>query len=62
MSYWERLKDHPGVGYALMFTFMGGMAGLMREDAGFAEFLVGSGLMALHTWVPVLWTNMERKP
>ena len=55
MTYWQRLKRHPGVGMATMLTIAGGTAGASRGD-GLGGVLFGVLVMSALAWLPVLIT------
>jgi hypothetical protein len=55
MSYWQILKQHPGVPIAFVCQGMGFAAGFNRADGNITSALVGIGVMSLF-WIPVLIT------
>lgn len=57
-TYWQRLKDHPGVPVATFMTFASLFAGLDRGVwfAVFAACFVGGWC-----WGLVLWSNRSRE-
>ena len=55
-TYWQRLRAHPGTGYATMFTLLGALSGAQRHDASLTTTIVGAAVMGIICWVPVLLT------
>lgn len=55
MTYWQRLKRHPGVGIAALMTVAGALAGASRGD-GIGVIIFGAVIMGLCVWTPVLLT------
>ena len=55
-TYWQRLKAHPGTGYATMSTLLGALAGAQRQDASLTTIITGASVMGIICWVPVLLT------
>lgn len=58
-SYWQSLKDHPGTGIAVIFTLMGGLAGV--EKGGWHGFLFGASIAGAFCWIPVLVTAWQMR-
>jgi hypothetical protein len=56
-SYWQRLKDHPGVPWATFMTIAGFFAGMNR---GFLFAVLGACLAGGLYWGIVLWSNRSR--
>ena len=50
--YIDRLKQHPGVPIATVFTFFGAAAFYEHGISGMAT----GALMSSFVWIPVLWT------
>ena len=56
-TYFDRLKQHPGVPVASMMTVIGGFAGAASDSMSFAGgFVFGACIFAIVTWPIVLWT------
>lgn len=55
-TYWQRLRAHPGKGYATMFTLLGALVGAQRHDASLESAIMGALVMGLFCWGIVLWT------
>lgn len=55
MTYWQRLKRHPGAGIAVIATVYGAIAGASRGD-GLGGVLFGAAVMSVWAWIPVLIT------
>lgn len=56
-TYWKRLKNHPGVPVATIFTIIGTGAGIGNESMGMLSgSAFGAGMCALISWPIVLWT------
>lgn len=57
MSYWQRLKSHPGVPMASFWTAMGFFAGIGGDTA---DKWIGAAMFSVF-WIPVLLTNRESR-
>jgi hypothetical protein len=53
-TYWQRVKEHPGVGIASAMTAFGFIAGIQHGSVKRA--LVGAAVMAVFCWGCVLIT------
>lgn len=59
-DYINRLKDHPGLGYATVFSFAGFCAGAMNESfTWWKGGLFGLLIMGGFSWILVLWSNRK---
>jgi len=58
-DYLRRLRRHPGLSLAVVFTLMGAAAGASRSG-GLRGAVIGALVMGGFCWVPVLLT--ARKP
>ncbi len=60
-GYFKRLKEHPGLGIAIMMTVLGALAG--SDNKSFESPLNGAlfGLIVvfLFVWLPVLISNCK---
>jgi hypothetical protein len=61
-GYFERLKDHPGLGMATIMTLMGTFAGASNKSFGVMEgALFGTIAMGVFVWGMVLVSNFDRE-
>lgn len=60
-TYWERLKKHPGLGTALLFTVLGALAGAGNKNFS-PEYgaLFGGLSTGVIVWGLVLFSNKRR--
>lgn len=57
-DYFKRLIDHPGVPYGILFTLLGGLAGLGNEKLSYG-WLIGALIMGAFCWIPILLSNRK---
>jgi hypothetical protein len=56
ITYWMRLKNHPGVPVATFVSFLFPLVGLLNENLDFLGGLVIGGIATIPVWAIVLWT------
>lgn len=61
-GYFKRLKTHPGLGFATMFTIMGALAGAQNKSASsvYMGALFGLIVVGVAVWSMVLTSNFKR--
>jgi hypothetical protein len=62
-GYFQRLKDHPGLGVATILTIMGALAGGSNESFNniWCGSLFGAAFMGGFVWGIVLISNFNRE-
>ena len=62
-AYFKRLKYHPGVSFAIIFTILGGLGGASNKSFQnpWHGFLFGATALGFVTWGLVLATNFKSK-
>ena len=62
-AYFKRLKYHPGISFAALFTVLGGFGGALNKSFQnpVNGFLFGAAVLGFVTWGMVLATNFKSK-
>ena len=60
-SYFQKLKDHPGLGLVIMFTFMFFYAGATNKSLQPNHGIIFGAMASLIVWIPVLLSNIRRE-